>query len=321
VNPRRPRWRRRILAAALAAVLALAAAELAARALLGLGHPPLYVADPAIEYRLRPGQDLRRFGRRFTVNRWGMRSAPLPAAKADPREYRVLVLGDSVVNGGSLTDQSQLATTRLETELADALDRPVRVGNVSCGSWGVPNLLAWADRFGLFGADAAVLVLSAQDAADVPTFAPLDPVTQPTRRPRSALWEGCRRYLLPALGLGRPAPAEGRTEPDEARALVRRDLAALLRLAREAGAQPVVVLHWTRPELESDAPMAGHVMLRNAAREAGALVVETRDAYRRAAAPERPIFRDWIHLNPRGQRALELVLLDALKNGPGSQER
>ena len=97
----------------LAAICALLlAGEWFARSVLGLGDPPLSITHPRIEYLYAPNQDVRRFGKRFLVNDYSMRSAPL-AARKGADERRVLVFGDSVVNGGNLTDHQDLATTRL----------------------------------------------------------------------------------------------------------------------------------------------------------------------------------------------------------------
>lgn len=47
----------------------VATVELTARYDLVVGTPPFYVADPLTEYRLKPSQQLRRFGNRIEVNR------------------------------------------------------------------------------------------------------------------------------------------------------------------------------------------------------------------------------------------------------------
>ena len=188
---------------ALAAVCLLAVSgEWWARAVLGLGDPPLSITHPRIEYLYAPNQDVRRFGKRFFVNDYSMRSAPL-AARKGADERRVLVFGDSVVNGGNLTDHQDLATTRLAHDLLPfAGGNKVVVGNVSAGSWGPGNWLAYSQTYGFFEADVVVLVASSHDVADNPTFAPLDPNTHPTRKPLLALTEGLTRYLpryLPAF--------------------------------------------------------------------------------------------------------------------------
>ena len=152
------------------ALLLALVGELGARWILGLGDPPLTVRDPEIEYLFAPNQDVRRFGNRVVYNNVSMRSADRwSMAKERPEELRVLVLGDSVINGGALTDHARLATT-IAQETLDRPARPVRVGNVSAGSWGPENLLAYVERFGLFDADLAVVVLSTHDLRDVRTF-------------------------------------------------------------------------------------------------------------------------------------------------------
>jgi len=105
---------------------------------LGLGDPPLTVRDPEIEYMFAPNQDVRRFGNRVAYNAWSMRSDPVAPRKPHPREFRMLVMGDSVINGGALTDQTRLATTLAQARLSSS-DHPAFVGNVSAGSWGPEN--------------------------------------------------------------------------------------------------------------------------------------------------------------------------------------
>src|SRR3954468_7045308 len=83
------RWGRIALALFL---LALVAGELFARFYLGLGDPPLSIADPQIEYLFKPDQDCRRFGRRIHYNHYSMRAEDFPEHKAQPNELRVLVV-------------------------------------------------------------------------------------------------------------------------------------------------------------------------------------------------------------------------------------
>ena len=165
--------------------LTLGFGEVVARYWLGLGTPPLSITHPKIEYMFKPNQDLQRFGNHQIYNEIGMRSAEMATL---PQKRQILVFGDSVLNGGNLTDHGDLATTRATT-------KDVFFGNVSAGSWGPQNIGAWIDEFGFQGADAAVLVLSSHDLGDLPTFEPLNPNTHPTAQPMSALLEGFSRYL------------------------------------------------------------------------------------------------------------------------------
>src|SRR5881394_1856062 len=127
IMPKPSGWKR----VAFALAVLGAAGELVARYGVGLGDPPLSQADPQIEYLFKPNQDCRRLGRRVAYNQYSMRSDPFPVHKADPNEIRVMVVGDSVVNGGVLTDQSELATEVLKRKLAAKLNRPVVIGNIS----------------------------------------------------------------------------------------------------------------------------------------------------------------------------------------------
>ncbi|RKH82604.1 SGNH/GDSL hydrolase family protein, partial [Corallococcus praedator] len=85
-------------------IAALVAIELSLRS-VGLGNPLLYVADPQIGYLLAPNQTLRRFGKRIQINSFSMRS-PEIAAIRPPGTLRILLLGDSIANGGTWTDQA-----------------------------------------------------------------------------------------------------------------------------------------------------------------------------------------------------------------------
>jgi hypothetical protein len=76
--------------------------------------------------------------------------------------HRVIAFGDSVLNGGSLSDQSSIATTL-------ASDSETFYGNVSAGSWGPANMLAWIDEYGLLDAEVAIILISSHDLYD-PAF-------------------------------------------------------------------------------------------------------------------------------------------------------
>jgi len=107
----RVRARRSIALLVLGLSAALITGEWIARNHLGLGTPPLYVADPHTEYRLKPNQKLTRFGNRIEVNAYSNRSAPLAATPP-------LVFGDSVVWGGAVLDQALIATIMLNLPIS-----------------------------------------------------------------------------------------------------------------------------------------------------------------------------------------------------------
>ena len=313
---------RSALWSALAVVALLLVAEGVSRAWLGLGTPPLYEPDAGFEYRLRPDQDVHRFGNHVMVNRWGMRSPDFENTKGSADEFRVMVFGDSVVNGGSQIDQSNLSTSLLQTALQRHMNRPVTVGNISAGSWGPGNWLAYAQRFGFFGADVVVLVVGSGDHADNPSFAPLD-ADHPTQTPTLALQEAIERFLPrylpePLRGLVRAPsadPVPQTSKMDSARGLA--DLKRFLQLAQSEGRNVVVMHHPDREEFLGGGYLDGHQQIHDSVEELSLPFVELRTPYL-AVGPS--IYRDNVHHSVQGQRtmadAMLLAVLPALPGGP-----
>jgi hypothetical protein len=289
-----------------------------ARFYLGLGDPPLSQADPEIEYLFKPNQACRRFGNRIKYNQYSMRSEEFAAHKARADELRVLVVGDSVVNGGALTDQSELATTLLEQRLASDLKRPVVVGNISAGSWGPPNELAYLKRYGLFDADVLVIVLSSHDYADVPTFEPVVGVNPgyPDHKPLLALSDGFERYVLPRLKGTTTAnegwvAANGPAKAADVEACMTA-LREMIAMARAGGARVIVAQHLERSETLA-APQPGHEAIAREARRDGVTPVELAPGFDAARRGGEDPYRDAIHPSAAGQRAMAQILADAIE--------
>lgn len=299
--------------------------ELYARYELGLGDPPLTIRDSEIDYLFKPGT-YHRFGNTIHYNEWSMRADDVNPTKTDPSELRVLVLGDSVVNGGALTDDSELATHLAQGELSERLGRPVWVGNVSAGSWGPGNLLAYTDRYGWFDADIAVIVLSSHDLGDVPDFQSELGEDFPMEAPILASWEAVTRYLpryLPPSLLSVEAD-EGTPPPDrETQLLEGRKL--LARLLESAGAHvpAVVVLH--HPEMSE---LAGDRDDGTMGREASASIIAVTTAesgatfqqlgpYLHRAPDGQDPYRDAIHINVLGQRLYADAIICVVERAEG----
>lgn len=135
----------------------------------GLTNVPLYVSSDKFEYIPKPNQNVTIYRNRFATNEYSMRSDPLE--KNDTTV--VLLLGDSVLFGGSQVDQDSLASTILEKKLSQTFNRRIRVLNISSKSWGPDNAAAYVRQYGTFGADMIVLVFSSGDAHDGMTFKPV----------------------------------------------------------------------------------------------------------------------------------------------------
>ena len=177
-------------------LILLVALEYGLKTIFGLGRPMLYVADPTMGYRVAPNQTTRRFGNRIRINEFSMRNDPITPERS-PQILRLLMLGDSLVNGVLGTDQSEILTAHVQRDAAVVLlpqfpaINQVEVLNVSAGSWGPRNQLAYLHQFGCFQSQALILVLNTDDffgQLPTPEVVGRNP-NYPDRYPPSALVE------------------------------------------------------------------------------------------------------------------------------------
>jgi hypothetical protein len=274
---------------------------------LGLGDPPLYEVHPTIEYILKPGS-YRRFGNRIFVNSAGMRSPERAVQPLAAGESRVLVLGDSIVNGGSLMDDDDLATSILARRLGGT--GVASVCNISAGSWGPGNWLAFLHERGTFAARYAVIVLNDGDFTDAPTFAPLGP-EHPKKRPPLACWEALTNYLPRYLPILRtPASAPGPTS-GWAHAPMD-DLAAGIEFLRMSGVAVSAVLVPAEQELAAG-PGEGLTAVRMVLERLKVPWVSAERPLRQALQRGEMPFRDGVHLSAHGQALLAESCLEALE--------
>lgn len=194
---RRP-GRRFFLILGLLALAAVIVGEITLRKLWGFGEMTiLFREDSSFEYIAQPNQDKTRFGNRVVYNEHSMRSLPIQ----DSDECIVLGFGDSVINGGTLTDQDSLATTIVEERVRREKGDGFRFLNISAGSWGPDNCAAYLNKFGSFNAKMIVLFVSSHDAHDNMTFEKTVGVNQsyPDEPYPFAILEVIDRYLKPRL--------------------------------------------------------------------------------------------------------------------------
>jgi hypothetical protein len=297
--------------------------EILARYYLGLGTPPLSISHPKIEYMFKPNQDVYRFSNHFITNQYGMRSEFFNKNKSG-NELRIMVFGDSVVNGGNLTDHANLATTILKDKLSKILDKKIVIGNISAGSWGPGNWLAYAKEYGFFDADIIVLVISSHDYADNPTFAPLDKNTHPTEQPVLALVEGIERYLpryLPQILSDNTSLAESKsvsvTETDQ---LINKekevkkglnDLKNFLELAKNNSSAVLVFQHHERSEIINNHPQEGNRLINQTCQQLGIIPISLELYFRRSIENGINPYRDndEIHPNEIGQFLIAEAIL------------
>ena len=285
--------------------------EVYARVVLGLGNPPLWIADPEIEYLPQPAKSYLRFGNRISYNAYSMRSRDFPRNKINPAELRVLVVGDSIINGGAQTDQHALATTLLEHKLAESLNRPVMVANIAAGSWGPPNILAYLRRFGLFDADVVVIVLNSPDYADAPKFGPLGP-GRPQRKPVLALQELRDKYLPRYFKKRRGLQRKRQAPTPEAIETCLSALREMIRMTRQAGVTVLLAQHLKRSELATK-PEIGHRKIAQVAQAVGVEPIQLGPAFSKALQTGPVPYVGDIHPNEHGQRLIAEVLFDPIR--------
>jgi lysophospholipase L1-like esterase len=323
--PRKKRWKRWLLFFVLALVGLLVAGELVARFYLQLGEPPLSMFDADMEYRFQPWQTCHRFGHLIHYNAYSQRADDYPPHKSSPDELRVMVIGDSVVNGGAPTDQSEVCTSVLQQMLRREFDhRTIYVGNASAASWGPPNELAYVQKFGLFDADVVVLVFNSEDAGDAPTFAPVIGSSDfPDHRPISALWEGIAHYGPGQLARfhldffsGSPGPAS--SLPGEVGIpMCISAIQDMVKIGRESGAKVIIGQQMEQidqaPVEERDFLPAAHDLIQWAARQSGVEPVEWHDQFVASMRAGQMPYRDYIHPNAVGSRIIAEALFPAVR--------
>lgn len=285
-----------------AAVILLVSAEIVARFYLGLGDPPIYLADPEIEYLVKPGE-YHRFGHTSFYNSFSMRSREITRTKTDPEEFRVLIIGDSVVNGGAQTDQSELATVLIEKRLS--ANRTAFVGNVAAPSWGPANMLAYVKRFGLFETDVVILILNSDDYGDVPTFNVVGVFPgYPTEKPLLAIQEVIFRYAPTFFGHATAVPAPTTEELNASLVSLRELVRSLPRV--------IVAQHLRRDEL-GGRERQGYFAIKALLEQEGIQPIIL------GPIPAE-YYRDTIHPNSAGQRVIADVLMEHLQRSELLQE-
>lgn len=281
----------------------------------GLHHPVVYERTE-YGYRALPNQDLRRFGNHVRYNEFGLRNEPvaaLPAADAT----RVLCVGDSVANGGAITDQDQTISYQLAAILRQR-HREAEVLNASAPGWAIANELGWLRTFGTFGSQRVVLIMSTHDlfqelapaavAGSHPSF--------PTEAPVFALQNVVVQYLLPRVfpegGVRDPGAAGVESSERQARQN-RNNVLAIADLVRSRGAGLIVVFLEQEGDNGRDSATLGakRLFFATMAQE-GIPVVTLGHEVETIGRPA--MFRDDVHPNPAGNRTIaEAIARELLK--------
>ena len=150
----------RLLRVGICILVILSSVEVLLRLCFGLGAPVLSKADKDIDYFFKPNQNVKRFGNRISYNNYSMRMDYDLLTDRRNCSRRIIVCGDSVVNGGTLTDQKDVATSIVQTHYST---NELQVLNVSAGSWGPGNLAAFFRKFGCFDTTDIIIEVDSHD--------------------------------------------------------------------------------------------------------------------------------------------------------------
>ncbi|ASC70226.1 hypothetical protein XM38_011610 [Halomicronema hongdechloris C2206] len=291
--------------------LGVAVLEGLLRWIWGLGNPPLYVADAQVGYRLAPNQRLRRFGNEIEINQYSMRG-PAITAERPADMLRLLLLGDSIANGGWWTDQQEIVSMLIQRHLASRLThyRDVQVLNASANSWGPRNELAYLARFGSFQAQGIVLLINTDDLfAIAPTSVPVGcDRTYPNRKPLLALAEVIARLRPPT-----PLPAMEALH-QESGDRVGANLEAIRQIqhvAAAANAYLIVAMTPLKRELGDPGPRNYELKARHRLRkhldQQQIPYLDFLTPFNQAEAPM-ALYRDHIHLSPQGNQVVSQAI-------------
>lgn len=287
----------------LAIVAVLIAAEVILRVGYGFCDAVLLQSDTRYEYIAQPSQDRHRFGRHIVYNSFSMRSE-----EPDSNAIIILGCGDSVLNGGSLTDNDSLATTILSAKLTEAWQRKVQFLNIGTGSWAPDNCAAYLAHTALPKPSALVLVTSSHDAHDNMSFSGVVGTRKhfPDKQYASAIVELIDRYVIPRYQ--KPANQSdelGINKGDEA---FNSGFAALAAYAAEQHIPFVIYLHAERSEIKRGKYNGQGQEIIRFAEEQGVRLIK--DIDHGAVADE---LRDNIHPNEAGQRRMAMVIFGAVQ--------
>jgi lysophospholipase L1-like esterase len=275
---------------------------------LGFGNPLLYQADPAIGYLLSPNQKVRRMNNRIWINQYSMRSDPI-AEKRPEKTLRVLLIGDSIANGGWWTDQAETISSLLEEQLKSQFSQ-VEVLNASANSWGPRNQLAYLKHYGAFDAQIVILLLNTDDLfSGVPRSEAVGrDINYPDRKPACAIAEVLNRFT---------SPAENRQQPTE-KDIVGLNLAAIEEIHHISQANQTQLIIAITPllrEIENaarDYEQRAKKRLTDSAQAESIPLIDFLPRFKQVEPPN-SIYRDRIHITPEGNKMVSQTLSQAIE--------
>jgi hypothetical protein len=297
--------------------------EVGLRSLFGFGNPLIYIGDDKIGYLLAPNQRTRRFGNRIEINQYSMRSPPIEKT-ASPSTLRVLLLGDSIANGGWWTDQDNTISSLMMRSLNAVNNgkyQEIEVLNASANSWGPRNELAYLQRFGTFNAEAIVLLINTDDLfATTPTSLPVGrDRNYPDSKPALALVEVFERYVTKQKLI--PELKAVQDEKGDRIAINLEAISKIQALTRENNCQFLLVMTPLLREIgkpgSRDYEIIARQRLKDFTEAQQITYIDFLPTFNAIKEPK-AIYQDHIHFNLKGNQLLrekiELQLLELLEH-------
>ncbi len=317
-----------ILLIIVAAIIGLlVAAEIGLRLLFGFGNPLTYIGDEKIGYLLAPSQRTRRFGNRIEINQYSMRSANIEQTPP-PSSLRILLLGDSIANGGWWTDQQNTISNLIMDSLNKNLNQNLlpeithyEVLNASANSWGPRNELGYLERFGSFGAKTVVLLINTDDLfSTAPTSLPVGrDRNYPEKKPPLALAEILNRYILKQKSISglkevQNQTGEGRREGDPVGVNLRA-IGKIQEFTRENKAQFLLAMTPLLREIAESGPRDYEIKARQRLGEftqtKGIFYIDFLPIFNSKQDPK-TLYHDHIHFNLQGNKLISEVIKQKL---------
>ncbi|MCC5608860.1 SGNH/GDSL hydrolase family protein [Nostoc sp. CHAB 5834] len=299
--------------------------EIGLRSLFGFGNPLIYIGDEQIGYLLAPNQRTRRFGNRIEINHYSMRGNPLKETLA-PSGLRVLLLGDSIANGGWWTDQTNTISAMMMRSLASSTNsnyQEVEVLNASANSWGPRNELAYLEKFSNFDAQAVVLLINTDDLfATAPTSLPVGrDRNYPDSKPPLALVEVWQRYILKQQPI--PEMRAVQNEPGDRVGINLEAIGKIQALTYQTNSQFILVMTPLLREIGEPGPRDYEIIARQRLNDfikaQQINYIDFLPIFNSTANPQ-ALYHDHIHLNLQGNKfvseVMERSLLEILKDVP-----
>jgi hypothetical protein len=286
-------------------VLMVIGTEVFLRFYFGFCDTVLMREDAHYEYIPQANQQRFRFRNHIVYNSLSMRSE-----EVDTGAVKILGFGDSIINGGVLTDQESLATTILTDTLSKIRNARVQFLNIAAGSWGPDNCFEYMKQHGDFKSKHIYLFVSSHDAYDNMDFKKIVGVSEsfPDKQYPLALMELLDRYLLPRLGFtnGNDGNDVGSLGIDKKQndSKFNPGFESFLNYTSSNQIAFTIYLHAEFSELEAGKYNEQGMEIISFAEKNNIQLIKELDSHFEAGD-----YRDFIHLNESGQRKLASLIL------------